>query len=570
MKETYEVIGRSVPKKDGINKVLGHAQFLDDLELPGLLHAKLLRSRYAHARILNVDTSAAETIRGVRAVITAWDVPVNVSGVLLKDQPILASDRVRYLGDPIAAVAADTLEQAEEAVESIRVDYEELPAVFDAEEAMKLDAVRVHDGPNVCSHRKIRLGDVEKGFRESDIIVEDAFSTQKIEQCPLEPQGAMATVDVEGKLTVWSPVQSIPMVLNELARVLQRPTSKIRLMQTAVGGGFGARIELALESYAALLALKTRRPVKILRTREDEFTASSIRHSYRIDLKSGVKNDGRVTAREVRMVADTGAYMSFGDMQLTKAAIHARGPYNIPNVKVDGYLVYTNNTVAGAMRGIGVVQAIAAEEAHMDHIARRLETDPIELRLKNALKAGDITATGQILHSVGLTETILNTASKAGWRTPTQQPLTFDAGSRIRYGRGVASMQYPIGATAVPNPSSAFLKVSGDGSVTVVSGALDLGQGVSTVLSQIVAEELGVSVDRVTVVSGNSDIVPYDTVTGASRTTYTAGNAVRLAAKKVKEILFNIAAQKLSVSPEALEARGGVIQVKHAPQKYVT
>jgi len=270
-------------------------------------------------------------------------------------------------------------------------------------------------------------------------------------------------------------------------------------------------------------------------------------------------------AREVELIADTGAHTSYGDIQLTKASIFARGPYNIPNAKIDAYLVHTNNPVAGAMRGFGVLQVTAAEETHTDNIAQRLEMDPLEFRLKNALKTGDQLATGQILHSVGLMETLMKAGEAAGWGAPLPQP----SDPSKRRGRGIACFQYPIGFTARPNPSGAFLKVNSDGTVNVTPGALEIGQGGHTVLAQIVAEEMGIPVDKVTVITGDTDIAPFDFGTVASRTTYTAGNAVRLAAAAAKEMLFKIVAEKLSVSPDALDARDGVIFVKNAPQKCV-
>ncbi|MFQ5762675.1 MAG: xanthine dehydrogenase family protein molybdopterin-binding subunit, partial [Candidatus Bathyarchaeia archaeon] len=464
---SYNVVGRSVPRIDGLNKVLGRACFIDDMEFPNMLYAKLLRSKHAHARILKVDTSRAEATRGVRGVLTSRDVPVNFHCISFKDQPLLASDKVRYLGDPVACVAAESEDVAEEALALIDVQYEPLPAVFDAHEAMKPDAPRVHDRPNLYFHRKIRFGDVEKGFEESDSTFEDEFSTQRIEQCHIEPHGAIGSVDASGRVTVWTPAQSLPLVHSQLARVLGLPTSAVRILQTTLGGGFGGKTDLSVEPYVALLAMKTRRPVKMTWTREEEFTGSTIRHNYVMKYKTGVKRDGTIVAREVELIADTGAYTSYGDVQLTKASIFARGPYNIPNVKVDAYLVASNNLVAGAMRGFGVVQVTAAEETHTDNIAERLEIDPLELRLKNALKTGDQLATGQILHSVGLVETLVKAGQTSGWGL--SAPSATDP--RKRRGRGLACFQYPIGFTAQPNPSGAFLKVNNDGTVNVIPGA---------------------------------------------------------------------------------------------------
>lgn len=565
----YTVVGKSVTRTDILDKVLGRSKYADDLEFPGVLYAKLLRSKLPHARIINIDISEAERLSSVKSVITAKDVPVNTFGPEVKDQIILASDKVRYFGDPVAAVAAESEETAEDAIELINVEYEELPAVFDPREALKSGAPRVHDGGNLAAHRKIRSGDVEKGFQISDEIIEDTFSTQKMEHCPMEPRAGTAVVDANGKVTVWSSLPKPFVAQAELARVLKLPITKVRIIQPECGGSFGGRNDISLEPYIALLAMKTKQPVKMVWSREEEFIGSTTRHSYYFEYKTGVKRDGRLIAREVRMISDAGAYSSFGGSVLTKSCILACGPYKIPNVKVDGYLVFTNHPVGGAMRGFGAPQAFAAEETHMDHIARCLGIGPLELRLKNALKTGDRTATGQVLHSVGFTETILKAAKAARWSEHRLRKGREKTGTMKR-GMGVACMIYPIGLTEIANASASFVKVNPDGTVNVSIGALDVGQGARTVLAQMAAEELGIPIDDIIIVTGDTDTDPYDYGSVASRVTYATGNAVRFAMAKAKQMLLEVAAERLSVNTEALETKNRMIYVRGAPQKRIS
>jgi CO/xanthine dehydrogenase Mo-binding subunit len=563
----YRIVGKSIPKIDSMDKVLGTARYADDLEFPGMLYAKLLRTKYPHAKILRLDTNRAERLPGVKAAITAKDVPFNTFGYNFKDQVVFAQDKVRYMGDPIVAVAAENEEIAEEALEFIDVEYEVLPAVFDPREALKPDAPKVHEGGNLCFHRKIRFGNVEEGFRLSDKIVEDSFSTQKMEHCHLEPHTGVAVFNDQEGLTIWTACAMLFNVHGELARILKIPSSKIRLIHTTCGGGFGGKNEVSLEPYIALLAMKTRRPVKMVWTREEEFKGSTTRHSYFLEYKTGVKKDGTLVSREVRMISDNGAYTQLGESQITKASIFAPGPYKIPHVRVDGYLVYTNNTVGGAMRGFGVPQVTAAVETHMDHIAEILGVDPLELRLKNALESGDRIATGQMLHNVQLKETLLKAGEVAGWDKLYKRET---GAPHIKSGRGIACMFYPIGFTEKPNPSAAVVKVNPDGSAVVLVGSADMGQGSNTVLSQIAAEELGIPFDSIAIVAGDTKITPHCSGTVASRVTYATGNAIRRAAAKAKRMLFEIAAEELSVSTEALKLEDGWVYVKNMPEKCIS
>ncbi len=412
----YKVIGTRLPRHDALLQVTGQAVYGDDFTRPGMLFARALRSKYPHAKILELDISGAEKLPGVKAVITAKDVPKNRFGFTHLDQPVLAEDKVRYLGDAIAVVAAESWEAAEEAIDLIKVNYEPLPAVFDPVEAMKPGAPKVHGDTNIVSHIKIRSGDLEQGWREADEIVEETLTTQMVEHAHLEPHAAVAEVSPQGEITVWSAVQRPFLIAIDLGKILQKPMNMIRVISTAIGGGFGGKNEITMEPFICLLAMKTGKPVKMVYTREEEFRATTVRHPYITKYKTGVKKDGTLVARQVEIISDCGAYVSWGESTLSKASIHAAGPYRIPNVWTDGYLVYTNNNIGGAMRGFGVPQMGFAYEVHTDTVAAVLGMDPVEFRLKNILVDNSPLPTGQVLEVVTLTETIQRAIELAGWR----------------------------------------------------------------------------------------------------------------------------------------------------------
>ncbi len=411
------VVGQRLPRHDALLQVTGRAEYGVDLSRPGMLHARVLRSQHPHARIVDLDISCAETHPGVAAVITAEDVPYNRFGFTHLDQPLLAEDVVRYRGDAIAVVAATSLELAEEALSLIRVTYEPLPAVFDPMEAMEARAPKVHERAegNLAAHVKIRSGDIKLGWQESQEVVEETFTTQMVEHGHLEPHAALAEVDSRGVMTVFASVQRPFLIASDLSKILKMPLNRIRVVTTAVGGGFGGKNEISLEPYICLLAQKTGRPVKMVYTREEEFQATTVRHPYWIKFKSGVKLDGTLVARQVEIISDTGAYVSWGESTLTKACIHAAGPYRIPHVKIDGYLVYTNKNIGGAMRGFGVPQLGFAYECHTDAVAASVGMDPLEFRLKNILVHGSTLPTGQILGKVALKDTLREAARLIGW-----------------------------------------------------------------------------------------------------------------------------------------------------------
>jgi CO/xanthine dehydrogenase Mo-binding subunit len=400
---------------DAVLQVTGQSLYGADFSPPGTLCAKALRSQHAHARLLKVDVSKAEKLAGVKAVITSRDIPFDRFGLTHKDQPILADDKVRYRGDAVAVVAATSPEAAEEALGLIQVDYEPLPAVFDPLKAMKPEAPKIHGDSNIVSHLNIRFGDVERGWRESDVIFEETITTPMVEHGHIEPHAGFAEVSPSGELLITTAAMRPFGLAADLAEVLNLPMHKIRVATSAVGGGFGGKNELTIEPYVALLAMKTGRPVKMAFNREDEFEVSTVRHPYIMQYKSGLKKDGTLVARHVEIISDSGAYVSFGHSTLSKACIHAAGPYRIPHVAIEGYLVYTNNPVGGPMRGFGVTQLGFAYEVHTDTIAAEMGIDPVEFRLKNVFVDNSSLPTGQVVKAVTLTECIRQATELAGW-----------------------------------------------------------------------------------------------------------------------------------------------------------
>ncbi len=408
----FAVVGKRIPRHDAVSHVTGRTLYGVDIVRPRMLHARILRSPHAHARIVAVDVSRASRLPGVCA-ITAADVPCNRYGFTHVDQPVLADDRVRHRGDAVAAVAAPTPERADEALQAIKVEYEPLPAIFDPIAALGPDAPRVHGDTNVAARVNIRYGDIERGWQESHEIIEETFRTQMVEHCHLEPHAALAELDSRGVLTVHASVQRPFLIAADLSKILGLPMNRIRVIAAAVGGGFGGKNEITMEPIVCLLALKAGRPVKAVYSREEEFQATTVRHPYIITCRTGLKREGALVARQVSILSDTGAYVSWGAWTLSKASIHAAGPYNIPHVKTEGVLVYTNNCVGGAMRGFGVPQVAFAYESHTDTLAEAVGLDPVEFRLKNMMKDGCVLPTGQVLDKVTLQQTVVRAVGLA-------------------------------------------------------------------------------------------------------------------------------------------------------------
>jgi CO/xanthine dehydrogenase Mo-binding subunit/aerobic-type carbon monoxide dehydrogenase small subunit (CoxS/CutS family) len=412
------VIGKNVRRIDTPSKVSGRLKYAGDMTMPGLLHVQVLRSPHAHARITSIDTSAATAIDGVEAVITSADVPGEDGfGVFVNDQPIMAREKVRYVGEAVAAVAAESPLAAKRALSAIKVDYELLPAVFDAEEAMRPGAPVLHDyaADNVTKHIPIRVGDTEKGFVESDLIVDETYSTQSIEHAYLEPEAGLAYVDHDGVVTLVCPDQNVTHHRHMLARIIAKPISKVRFIMSPVGGGFGGKEDMIYQGMLALLAMKTQRPVRLVFTREESIISTAKRHPSRTLLRMGLMHDGRIRALEMKMICDGGAYGLSTEGVMRKAAILAAGPYVIPNVRVDTYGIYTNNTPSGAFRSFGALQTAFATESHLDICAERLGLDPFEIRRINAMRDGAMTHTKAKLGSVSLTRALDALEKASGW-----------------------------------------------------------------------------------------------------------------------------------------------------------
>ena len=418
--ESGDFIGKNVRRIDTPSKVSGRLKYAADMTMPGLLHVQVLRSPHAHARIVSIDTSAAEAIEGVAGIITSADVPGEDGfGVFVNDQPVMAQDKVRYVGEAVAAVAAEDSLIAKRALSSINVVYAPLPSVFDPEEALCPGAPVLHDyaPDNVTKHIPIRVGDTEKGFAESDLVIEETYSTQPIEHAYLEPEAGLTYVDHDGVVTIVSPDQNITHHRHMLARIIAKPISKVRFIMSPVGGGFGGKEDMIYQGMLALLAMKTQRPVRLVFTREDSIISTAKRHPSRTVLRMGLMRDGRIRALRMKMICDGGAYGLSTEGVMRKAAILAAGPYVIPNVRVDTFGIYTNNTPSGAFRSFGALQTAFATESHLDICAERLGLDPFQIRRINAMRDGALTHTKAKLGSVSLMRALDALEKTSGWET---------------------------------------------------------------------------------------------------------------------------------------------------------
>lgn len=561
------VIGQPVPRVDALDKVTGEQKYLADLQFPDMLYGAILRSPYAHARVVSIDTSEAENIPGVRAVITAKDTPgLKFSFIqALADKLPLAADTVRYVGDEVAAVAADNPDIANEALEHIRVEYEPLPAVFDPEQAMRPGTPLVHPerGSNITFEVHKKYGSPEEGFGRADLVFTDRFTTQRVAHCCMETRGCIARFDRTGRLTVWSPTQAPHTLRQELARVLGIDRSQVNVIRTSAGGGFGSRLVMDMkEPIAALLSKKTGgRPVKIVNTRTEEFMTSRTRYPYIIDLRTGVTRDGRIVAREVRIIVDNGAYNDKGPGTLNFAAAFFTALYAAPYIKFDGYVVYTNHEFGTAFRGFGNPQIHFATESQMDMIAEKLGMDPIELRLKNANRPHTHVASGALITSCGLEECIRRAAAAAGWEDKRRAYPAFSKDAVKRRGIGAAVMVHSGGGSRYYgyNATDAFVKISEDGRITVITPAVEIGQGASTAMAQIAAEVLGVDVNRISVYNADTFLTPYDLGAFGSRTTFVCGNAVKDAAEDARREILAVAAEMLQTESVQLDIHDSCI-----------
>ncbi|MEE8564458.1 MAG: xanthine dehydrogenase family protein molybdopterin-binding subunit [Atribacterota bacterium] len=578
----YFVVGKSIPRIDAMEKVKGKAIYGDDLIFPNLLYGKVLRSKSAHAKILHIDTSEAEKIPGVKAVVTGKEFATNFNNPLignpLADQPFLAVEKVRYIGEPIAVVAAINPEIAEDALDLIRVEYEQLPAVLNVEDALKYDIPLVHENfnnfryspgfkpvenSNICSYIEIKNGNIEQGFRETDFVFEDIFTTHSTQHVPMECHVAIAQFNPDDSITIWAPDQSPYGGQNLIATALRIPESRVRIITPSyIGGGFGGKLNLSGLMPIVAIAWKTNyRPVKIVLTREEEFISATIKHSSIIKLKTGVKKDGTIISRYAKLIFDTGAYADIGPKVLGKAAAGSLGPYKIPHIKVEGYCVYTNKAIAGAYRGFGIPQVCWAYESQMDIIANKLGINPVDIRLKNIVEEGYITPTEkQEAHAVGLNECLIKVKENISQK---REGKIIENRKR---GKGVAC-GYKTAKT--PSGANAFVKLNSDASADIFVSSVEMGQGVNTIFAQIVAEELNIPFNNIRILPADTNITPFFPASNASRVTFYLGNAVKKATQDIKEQLFEIAKDILKADKEDLALEKGSFFVKKEPERKV-
>ena len=552
--EELSIVGRPFPQINAKEKVTGRATYCADLSFPRMLYGKILRSPHPHARIIAIDTTEAEKLPGVKAVITAKDTPqvqfIHM-GFPFEDKLPLEAFKVRYVGDEIAAVAAISDEIAEKAVSLINVTYELLPTLFDPEDAMKEGAPQIHEGKsNVIMQIRRDFGDVEKAFREADVVVEDWFFTPAVSHCNLEPRVSLARFDERGVLNIWSSTQSPYYVRNEVSHVLGLPTSMVQVMEINTGGGFGSRSKTCEdEAITAFLVQKTGLPVKIVYTRQEEFTVTRTRIPFRIWIKQGAKKDGTLVARQIKVIADKGAYCHVGPAIVGYGAAVACSLYRVSNVRLNAFLVYTNKHFGGPFRGFGSPQmTFARSESQMDSIAEKLNMDSVELRLKNANRPGETTTGGWKITSCGFSECMEKAVKASRWPEKKEEIKT---GSVVR-GVGMACSIHISGARVFTDGdhSGSIIKMSEDGFVSVYKSSTDIGTWSNIAIAQIVAETLRISIDRVHVISMDTDTTPVDLGSFASRVTFIHGNAAKKAAEKLKKKLFQTVAGALEVSPE--------------------
>jgi xanthine dehydrogenase molybdenum-binding subunit len=565
----YSVIGTSVKRNDTLEKVTGSAQYAGDVVLPGMLHGKIKRSTVAHAKIKGIDASKALALEGVKCVLTHRNVPRVLhygsphprSASVTRDQYIL-DDTVRYWGEGVAAVAAISEEIADEALDLIDVEYEELPRLLTVEEALRPDAPRIHNvgpgGNHVLAPVVVARGDVVRGFAEADFVIEGEYRLGRPVPAYMEPNICVCRWDANGKLTVWVSTQTAFMVRGILAEVFGLPLTSVRVLVDHMGGGFGAKQDLFQHEFlCALMAKETNRPVRMEFTRKETFLGGRSRHSGKVWLKQGFKKDGTITARQARIVFDSGAYGSHGPGVTTVGTAALTSLYRCENVHLEGQCVYTNTPIAGAFRGYGVVQTYYALDIQMDEAAEHLGFDPAELKLRNAVRQGDIAPSGHPVEGHGLEDCIRRGTKEVGWTALRERKK--DQG-RIRSGWGMGCEMH--GSSAYPGikeQGNAIVTMNEDGTVVLLTGAAGLGTGAHTALSQIVAEELGVRFEDVSVVHGDTDVVPWDIGAFASHTTFMVGRAAQLAAAEVKTQVLAHAARRMEVEADSLNIREGVV-----------
>jgi xanthine dehydrogenase molybdenum-binding subunit len=563
----YRIIGKPVARHDAWGKVFADTKYANDYTLPGMLYAKVLRSQYAAAKVLSIDSGEAVKLAGVEAVMTAKDVPHNETvtrfgqthkvGGFEGLYRVLAEKKIRFRGEAIALVAAKSLAIAEKALDLIKVEYEPLEGVFDPVEAMKPGAYRVgEDESNVICSYKVRKGDIAEGFDLADVIVENTYRVPMVDHAYLEPESGVAWLDDDGVITIRAATQVIEH-FRGIADVLDLPHNKVRVIAPMVGGGFGGKEDITVETYLALLVWKTKKPVSLTYTREESIIAHSKRHPYVMKYKTGATKDGKLVAMEAELISDAGGYVFLSPWVLLYSTVKATGPYDITHVRVDSHAVLTNNTFSSANRGFGAPQPCFAYESQLDEIAKQLNLSPLEVRKKNYLHTGDSLATGRVLeHSVETEQTAEKAMEALGAPSRPGSPSE-------KIGQGMASSMMSYGRmTFLHDTSRSYVSLELDGSVTVKCGVQDIGGGQASSLAQITAEVLGVPLTDVTVFIGDSALTPLAGTTTATRQLYMSGNATYKAATAVRDNLLGKAADLLDTAPENLEIKDRQIFIR--------
>lgn len=581
-------VGQPVEMSEARLRVSGELPFAGNVRLPGLLHGRILRSHVPHARIVGLDASRAERLPGVVAILTGRDLTGGaiepLYGPVIPDRPLVAIDRVRFAGEPVAAVIAEDLDIADEAVGLIEVEYEPLPALLTAEEAIEEDAPSIHEdvrlrdyktfpdlvlhpgvGKNVCNWFPLRRGDVEAGFREADEIFTGTFRTPAQQHVPLEPHTTIAAVE-DGGATIWTSSAAPFTVRAQVAETLRIPASKVRVLTLNVGGAFGAKTYPRLEPLVVAMSWRAGgRPVKVaLRPSEEFYTIT--RHASTVELKTGVRRDGTIVARQVRILWAAGAYADISPRLIKNGGYSSAGPYRIPNVTIDSYAIYTNTTPSGGFRGYGVPQVAWAYESQMDEIAASMAIDPLELRLRNVVHDGDEFATGQVMEDMHLDEMLRGVS---GWLGPAdggarpQRRSTSPKAERKAHGRGIACI---VKTTVTPSTSSAGLRLNDDGSLNVLTSTVEIGQGSRTALRQIAADAVGVPFDTVQISYPDTAVTPWDQTTSSSRSTLMMGGAIRQAAIELRRQLLDLASEQFEVAPADIAIDDARITVRGYPE----
>jgi putative selenate reductase molybdopterin-binding subunit len=591
---TTNVVGKNLRKVDGVKLVTGRPAFTDDIHLPGMLYGKIMPSPHAHARIVRIDATKARALAGVHAVLTYKDVPrvphTTAGQAWPEPSPYdtyLLDNKVRFVGDRVAAVAAETRAIAEKALKLIDVEYDVLPAVLDMEQAMVDGAPVIHDEPdstkihdkehNIAGYILREIGNVEEGFRECDVVIEREFRTGRQQHCPIEPHITIAWLDPDGRLVIRTSTQVPYHSRRQCAMILQLPVSRIHVVKPRIGGGFGGKQEMLLEDITGALALATRRPVKIEFTREEEFYMARSRHPQILRMKMGAKSDGTIVASQMVVLATTGAYGSHSTTVQGNTGSKVLPLYRAEHMRFQCHVVYTNAPVAGAFRGYGCPQGFFAQESVVDELAHELKMDPLEFRRRNSIRLGDIDKLSaqlgegreglpRVIRSCGLYDCIDRGSAAIDWdkkRKARPRPGHLKRGVGVSFtmqGSGIAGIDW----------ASAFLKMNEDGSFFMQAGASDVGAGADTVLSQIAAETLGVTLDKIVITTGDTDTTPFDVGAYASSTTIISGGAARKAAEKVRQQVFEVAARMLDTTPDNLTCGGNKVSTVCECAKSVT